>query len=104
MSTMPRTTGGDRRPWWKIALLCFGVWATLLLAALLLEQTTIGEVVFSHESSAMGYLVVQVLALLAALGACIMTFVRGSAKDRLIVVIPTLCLLLYALILIGGPG
>lgn len=91
-------------PWFQYALVSFGAWLALLLSALLLEGSAFGNFVFHHAATAYGYLALQLLAGAAALAACVMTLVRGSTLQRVIVAVPTLLLVLYALVAIGGPG
>ncbi len=92
------------RAWFRHALVLFGAWLALLLSALLLEGSAFGSFVFHHAATAFGYLALQLLTGAAALAACVMTLVRGSTLQRVIVAVPTLLLVLYALVAISGPG
>lgn len=92
-------------PWWLgRALVAFALWLGLLCLALALENRAPGRWVFSSAASGIVYLVVQVALLLAALGASTMTLVRGPNRDRAIVLLPTLLLVLYGLMLVSGEG
>jgi hypothetical protein len=88
----------------KSALVLFGVWLALLMGALMLEHTSVGKFVFHRKVATVVYLGLQGLTGLAALAACVMILFRGSSRHRLIVVVPTVLLVLYALVVVGGPG
>jgi hypothetical protein len=75
-----------------------------LVGALTLEHTSAGKFVFHQKVATTVYLALQGLTGIAALGACLMILFRGSNRHRLIVIVPTVLLVLYALVAIGGPG
>ena len=97
---------GERSPRFgvKSAFLLFGGWLFILLGALLLEE--VGRVRAVFDGAAVGYLylALQSVTGLAALAACLSTLARGSNQDRVLVVVPTLVLVGYALMVFAGPG
>jgi hypothetical protein len=88
----------------KSALTLFGIWLAFLVSALMLEHTSVGKFVFHRKLATIAYLVLQGLSGIAALAACLVILFRGSNRHRLIVVVPTVLLVLYALVVVGGPG
>jgi len=88
----------------KSALVLFGTWLAFLLGALALEHTSVGRFMFHRKVATIVYLVLQGLTGIAALVACLVILFRGSNRHRLIVIVPTALLVLYALVVVGGPG
>jgi hypothetical protein len=88
----------------KSALVLFGIWLAFLLGALALEHTSVGKFIFHQKGTAIAYLVLQGLIGIPALAACLVILFRGPNRHRLIVIVPTALLVLYALVVVGGPG
>ena len=88
----------------KSALVLFGTLLAFLLGALALEHTSVGRFMFHRKVATIVYLVLQGLTGIAALVACLVILFRGSNRHRLIVIVPTALLVLYALVVVGGPG
>lgn len=87
-----------------LSLWAFGAWLVPLVLLLSLEHVRPFAALFSSRAATYAYLTVHGLLTLLALVLGILTLVRGPARSRLIVSIPVLILLLYAAMLLAGPG
>lgn len=82
----------------------FAVWIVPLVVLLSVEHLPWAAPIFASGVAAYAYLVVHGSLTLIALALGVLTLVRGPNKHRLIISVPVLILILYAGILIGGPG
>lgn len=101
---MAASLKGERPRWVWRALAAFTLWFGLLCLMLAFEHGAPGRWVFSSEARTRVYLAVQIALLLAALGGSAITLVRGPNRDRAIVFLPTVILVLYGLMLVSGGG
>lgn len=87
-----------------VSLLAFAAWLCPVVALLVLEGVHVGQALFSSRSATWVYLVIHGLLTIVAILLMGRILVRGPTSHRLIVVIPFLFLLIYAGMLVGGPG
>jgi hypothetical protein len=98
---------GDQ--WWSLrapwtALIGFGLWLGLLLASLAFEHRAFARHLFDSDLGGSIYMGVAVALYVVAFAACLATLMLGSKRTRLVLLVPTLCLVLYGMMLVAGPG
>jgi hypothetical protein len=87
-----------------LAILAFVAWLIPLVTLLILESFHLGATLFSSGVATYTYIVVHGLLTLGAIALSVLTLIRGPRRSRLIVIVPLVILIIYAGMLIGGPG